>query len=107
MLKLSREECFVTLGLNDGATEGEIKSAYKKMALKTHPDKNKDDPDANNKFLRISEAYKRLIDPDSFKDEDDEADFAEHEAEYMEAMMQEFASFMGEMMGGGRGSGSG
>ncbi len=50
--------------------------------------------DANIKFRKISEAYKRLTDPDSFKDEDDEGDFAMDESDVM-------AMFMEMFMGGG------
>ena len=45
-------------GVSQEATEDEVRKAYKKNALKWHPDKNPDDPQAGPKFLLISKAYK-------------------------------------------------
>lgn len=47
------------LGIKEGATEEEIKKAFKKRALELHPDKNKA-PDAHDKFLQLKEAYERV-----------------------------------------------
>ncbi len=47
------------LELNQGASEDEIKKAYKKLAMKYHPDRNKE-PDAEDKFKEISDAYQIL-----------------------------------------------
>mmetsp|Transcript_48752 Transcript_48752/g.153040 ORF Transcript_48752/g.153040 Transcript_48752/m.153040 type:complete len:121 (-) Transcript_48752:234-596(-) len=43
--------------------DAEIKKAYKKLAVKLHPDKNLDDPSAQDKFAYLNEAYSVLTDP--------------------------------------------
>ncbi|XP_053382457.1 serine/arginine repetitive matrix protein 1-like [Mercenaria mercenaria] len=61
-----RRKCLNTLGLREGASEEEIKKAYKKLALQYHPDKN-DSDDAKGKFQEIGYAYKYLTDgPSAF-----------------------------------------
>lgn len=50
------------LGVQRGATEQEIKSAYRKLALQFHPDRNPNSPDAEEKFKEASEAYAVLAD---------------------------------------------
>jgi molecular chaperone DnaJ len=52
------------LGVARGASEGEIKSAYRKLALKYHPDRNPDNKDAEEKFKEAAEAYGVLADPE-------------------------------------------
>jgi curved DNA-binding protein len=54
---------YETLGISKNATTSEIKKAYRKLALKYHPDKNPGDKDAEAKFKDISEAYAVLSDP--------------------------------------------
>lgn len=50
------------------ASEQEIKKAFKKLAIKYHPDKNQDDPEgAKQKFQKIANAYETLSDPDKRK----------------------------------------
>ncbi len=50
------------LGISKGADDGEIKKAYRKMAMKYHPDKHKGDKEAEAKFKDINEAYQVLSD---------------------------------------------
>lgn len=50
------------LGVSKSATEAEIKKAYKKKALEHHPDRNKDDKNAEKKFKEVNEAYQTLSD---------------------------------------------
>jgi curved DNA-binding protein CbpA len=55
------KEYYQRLGLNEGASLDEIKSAYRKLAHKFHPDKNPGDPFFEKMFLEIKDAYDRLI----------------------------------------------
>jgi len=57
---LDAKDYYKILGLSPGATEKQIKSAYRKLALKYHPDRN-DSPDAEKKFQEITTAYEYLL----------------------------------------------
>lgn len=58
-----KRDYYEVLGVDKGADEKEIKKAYRKLAMKYHPDRS-DDPDATEKFKEISEAYAVLSDDD-------------------------------------------
>jgi molecular chaperone DnaJ len=55
-----KEDYYKILGLNKGASESEIKKAYRKSAIKYHPDKNPGDVKAEEKFKQAAEAYEVL-----------------------------------------------
>ncbi|MBI5388946.1 molecular chaperone DnaJ [Candidatus Woesearchaeota archaeon] len=58
------KDYYETLGIGKGATQEEVKRAYKKLAKEYHPDLNKDNPKAADKFKEISEAASVLGDPE-------------------------------------------
>ena len=57
---MQRKDYYGILGLARDADEGEIKIAYRKLALQNHPDTNRDDPLAEDRFKEINEAYEVL-----------------------------------------------
>jgi molecular chaperone DnaJ len=57
---MSRKDYYKILGVNKDASQEEIRKAYKKLALKYHPDKNPGDKKAEEKFKEAAEAYEVL-----------------------------------------------
>lgn len=61
---MASKDYYEVLGLQKGASDDEIKRAYRKLAMKYHPDKNQGNKEAEDKFKDINEAYQVLSDPE-------------------------------------------
>ena len=59
-----KRDYYEVLGLKKGASDDEIKKAFRKLSMKYHPDKNPDNKEAEEKFKEINEAYACLSDPE-------------------------------------------
>lgn len=59
---MSKRDFYEVLGVERGSSEAEIKKAYRRLAMKYHPDRNPDDKDADEKFKEATEAYEVLSD---------------------------------------------
>ena len=60
---MSQQDYYEILEVSSEASSAEIKRAYRRLALQTHPDRNRNDPRAEERFKKISEAYGVLSDP--------------------------------------------
>ena len=61
-MKTHNKDYYRILGVAETATSNEIKKAYRKLAIQHHPDRNPDDPQAEERFKEITEAYGVLMD---------------------------------------------
>ncbi|HVE25670.1 MAG TPA: molecular chaperone DnaJ [Sporichthya sp.] len=65
------KDLYAVLGVTKGASQAEVKKAYRKLAKELHPDQNKNNPDAEAKFKEVSEAYSVLGDEARRKEYDE------------------------------------
>ena len=63
-MPINKRDYYEILGVARGASEQDLKSAYRRLAHQHHPDKNQSDPQAEDKFKEAAEAYAVLSDPD-------------------------------------------
>jgi len=68
---MAKRDCYEVLGISKSATEKEIKKAYKKLAMKYHPDRNPDNPVAQENFREVKDSYEILNDPEKRQEYDD------------------------------------
>ena len=61
---MAKRDYYETLGVAKNATEEDIKKAYRKLALKFHPDRNPDSKESEDKFKEAKEAYEVLSEPE-------------------------------------------
>ncbi|MBI4529754.1 MAG: molecular chaperone DnaJ [Deltaproteobacteria bacterium] len=102
-----KSDYYELLGVNRNAGEEEIKKAYRKLALKYHPDRNPGNKEAEEKFKAVSEAYQILIDPEKRSQYDrfghaafGEAGFARG-FDFTSGFEDIFGDIFGEFFGGG------
>lgn len=92
---------YATLGVSRSASEQDIKSAYRKLAKELHPDRNKDNPKAAERFSDVTKAY------DLLSDKDQRARFDRGEIDAEGNPANPFAGMGGGGFGGGRAGGQG
>src|SRR5256884_2395082 len=101
-----KRDYYEILTVERSASEEEVKRAYRKLAVKFHPDKNPNDPHAEEKFKELGEAYDVLMDPDkrAAYDRFGHAAFAQGTAGRGRRFHDPFDIFR-EVFGGGGGGG--
>ena len=113
---MAKRDYYDVLGVQRGADDAALKSAYRKLAMQFHPDRNPGNADAEHKFKEVSEAYDALKDPQKRAAYDRYGHAAfENGAngragpgfgpDFGASMSDIFEDLFGDMMGGGRRSG--
>ncbi|HRM69192.1 MAG TPA: molecular chaperone DnaJ [Thauera phenylacetica] len=109
---MSKRDYYEVLGVNRDAGDDEIKKAYRKLAMKYHPDRNPDNKEAEEKFKEAKEAYEMLSDPQKKAAYDryghagvDPSMGAGPGAQGFDGFSDAFGDIFGDLFGGGRGGG--
>ena len=108
---MDKRDYYEVLGLEKSASEGDIKKAYRKLALKYHPDKNPGDKAAEEKFKEAAEAYEVLSDAqkrqryDQFGHQGVNSQFGQGGFQWSDfTHFGDFEDILGDLFGGGGGS---
>ena len=101
---MAKKDFYAVLDIGKAATEDEIKKAYRKMAMKYHPDRNPDNKEAEDKFKEAKEAYEILSDADkrAAYDRHGHAAFEQAGAGGGAGFGDAFGDIFGDIFGGGR-----
>ena len=113
---MAKKDFYEVLGINRDASEDEIKKAYRKLAMKHHPDRNPDNPKAEEHFKEAKEAYEILSDAQKRAAYDQyghagvdpqAGGFGPGGPGNMGGFADAFSDIFGDIFGGGRGGGRG
>ncbi len=96
------KDYYEILGVNRNASDEEIKKAYRRLALKYHPDRNPGDPAAEERFKEIAEAYAVLSDPQKRAEYDRYGSVGSGDFEFSGPFGDFFEDIFSSFFGGGR-----
>lgn len=108
---MAKRDYYEVLGVSRNSSEAELKKAYRRLAMKYHPDRNQDDDDAEERFKEVKEAYEILIDPrkrsayDQFGHAGVDASMGAAGGPPGGGFRDIFDEMFGDIFGGGRGAG--
>jgi molecular chaperone DnaJ len=97
---MAKRDYYEVLGVSKTASPDEIKKAYRKIAIKYHPDKNPDDPSAEDKFKEAAEAYEVLSNADKKQRYDQYGHQGVNGGGYGNMNMEDIFSQFGDIFGG-------
>ena len=106
---MAKKDYYEVLGVNRDASEDDIKKSYRKLAMKFHPDRNPDNPKAEEQFKEAKEAYEMLSDAakraayDQYGHAGVDPSMASAGAAGMGGFADAFGDIFGDIFGGGRG----
>ena len=111
---MAKRDYYDVLGVERGATEADIKKAFRKKAMEHHPDRNQHDPKSEARFKEVNEAYDVLRDGQkkaaydrfghaAFENGNGAAGFRAGQADFASAFSDVFDDLFGDFMGGARG----
>ena len=110
---MAKRDYYEVLGINRDSSESDLKKVYRRLAMKFHPDKNPDDPEAENRFTEVKEAYEVLSNPEkrAIYDQYGHAGLDQQPggrgASGFGGFSDSFGDIFGDIFGGGRGRGGG